>query len=995
MNKIIEQIEKIKQINLNNNLVIFVGAGVSRNSGVCSWWELIRDIADIIGENKCPSCIIKDEICKRCGEQIELCNLDENGCKLKYNFSAEDFLRIPQHFYESLGDSEEEKMSYYQFLKDKFCSNEYETNIIDEIIVKLQPEHIITTNYDHLLESVKDPSISKYAVITKDEDILSKKGRNYIIKMHGDIDDIKDIVLKEEDYLNYSQKHIIIETFIKSLLIDKTFLFVGYSLNDNNLKLIMSYIDFFVKEKKVKNRQPHYLVVDQIKDCKYEVLYWENKGVELVDLSKITDYMIENSNCAEINNSIGKKLYTFLNYLNNESLAYTNDELQIMNIALQKLNEGVSNFKYISYKMIMETFHFKSVYGMKTQFMIFTDEKEYNNFKILVRNNELCGLLMKAGILGVSLKSGNESDQILFKEEILENDILYELSLHNKYHEIMERIEKEPISNVKAYYYSLIKYTDGLLKIMNDLKEKYGNFDYRNLSNQKCYELAIYEFNNTCVRSLSYWKSDPDIYKKLNLLLDTAAAQYSKAYITLKEITNKNADIQEMNDILLNHEEYYMRKSDMFKSGGTIYGDLYKIRQIAYDYYLFYKKNHLMLDWFNNVTKMVMPYIKAIFCTYYPDEFQADKHGLFSRTYVEPYPIELVDIDMMIKHVKLKDLKRIVSHYKVESIKLFDEIDISLLFEDFCLSMKEYWNVRMIDQLESFSFLLSLCKLNKEQNTKIVKAFITLLTPSKKEGVRAITNNIEALCIYVEKHFDETIKDYIVLLDLLVNSDILLETTANLTKYPNLINVLSKIADKRIYIHCCKELDKMKDNPRNKTFFVFITRKILLKYDESKWSYWIKNNLKNNWNKEIFQFLYEKILTFDDKIKVYYKNEMEAYAKNNQTYIQTYPDHKTETINDLIILLLLGCVDEDNFGFMKKFTYMSDYLEFIFEPKTFDYKKVKISDMMWCNFINNKKYRKQILEHKNEFWNKEEEKRIEQGFGSSFENRIAYKYLFD
>ena len=39
-------------------------------------------------------------------------------------------------------------------------------------------------------------------------------------------------------------------------------------------------------------------------------------------------------------------------------------------------------------------------------------------------------------------------------------------------------------------------------------------------------------------------------------------------------------------------------------------------------------------------------------------------------------------------------------------IKLSDKFDISLLFEDFCLSMKEYWDFRMIEQLESFSFLL-------------------------------------------------------------------------------------------------------------------------------------------------------------------------------------------------------------------------------------------------------------------------------------------------
>lgn len=146
---------------------------------------------------------------------------------MKYKFSSEDFLRIPQHFYESCGDTEDEKKIYYDFLRDKFCSKEYESNIIHEIIVKLQPEHIITTNYDHLLENVNDPRISKYAIITKDNDILSQKGRNYIIKMHGDIDEIENIVLKEDDYLNYSQKHIIIETFIKSLLIDKTFLFVG------------------------------------------------------------------------------------------------------------------------------------------------------------------------------------------------------------------------------------------------------------------------------------------------------------------------------------------------------------------------------------------------------------------------------------------------------------------------------------------------------------------------------------------------------------------------------------------------------------------------------------------------------------------------------------------------------------------------------------------------------------------------------------------------
>ena len=991
MNRIVKQIEKIKQINSNGNLVIFVGAGVSKNSGICSWWELVKEIADKIGENKCSSCEIKDLVCGECGEQIKLCGTAESDCKLKYNFSAEDFLRIPQHFYESF--DENDKISYFDFLKEKFCSVKYETNIIDEIIVKLQPDYIITTNYDHLLENVKDPRVSKYAVIKKDDDILSKKGRNYIIKMHGDIDDIENIVLKEDDYLNYSQKHIMIEIFIKSLLIDKTFVFVGYSLNDNNLKLIMSYIDFFVKEKRIKNRQPHYLVVDKIKDGEHDIPYWENKGVELVDLSQISDYMIENSKCTSISNDVGKKLYTFLYYLNKEGLSYTNDKIQELNGRLIKFTQDNSCFNYISYKTILEIFNFKSLYGIKTPVLIFSDKEEYDNLKILLGNKELRNLLIKAGINGIQLESRTNRDNVHFEEESKESDSLFELSINNKYHEIMEKIEKESSSSIKAYYYFLIKDTEELSPIMNDLKEEYEFLDYQDLSNHKCYNLAIYEFNKTCMRSLSYLSNEKDDIDKLNLLLQQAAARYSSAYNTIKDIVNKKAEILEMNDILLKHEEYYMKKASMSKMGGTIYGELFQIRQIAYDYYLFYKKNHLMLDWFVNVKRMVMPYIKAIFCTYYPDEFQGDFRGGFMRTRVSAYPIELLDVDMMVKHIKQKELKSIASHYKVESIELSDKFDISLLFENFCLSMKEYWNLRMIDQLESFSYLLSLCKLSYEQNVRIVRAFLLLLTPAENENICAITNNIYALLIYVERHFDESIKEYSDLLELLINSDILLEERSH-NVYSELMKIFSELADKNIYKNCCKEFDNIKNNNRQKTLWVFIHRRVLLKYDESKWKNFIEENLNENWEQEIFQLLYEEILPFNDKIKEYYVSKLNKYASSNKG-IHSYPDYKAEAINHLVLYILLGIVNKDDIEFMRAYSNMSDYLKFIFNPESFDYRNIKISDFIWCNFLNNNHYRERILEHKSEFWNKEEEKRIELGFGSSFENRVAYKYLFN
>ena len=556
MNKIIEQIEKIKQINSNENLVIFVGAGVSKNSGVCSWWELVKEIADKIGENKCTSCEIKDLLCGECGEQIEMCSINGYNCKLKYDFSAEDFLRIPQHFYESFGDTEEEKKTYYDFLKEKFCSDEYETNIIDEIIVKLQPEHIITTNYDHLLENVNDPRVSKYAIITKDNDILSKKGRNYIIKMHGDIDDIQNIVLKEDDYLNYSQNHIIIETFIKSLLIDKTFLFVGYSLNDNNLKLIMSYIDFFVKEKRVENRQPHYLVVDKIKDCAHDISYWKNKGVELVDLSQISDYMIDNSNCENISNDIGKKLYAFLYYLNNEGLAYKT--------FIIKLNEQWTDF--FSYIAVNKILPLKQIRGFSLDSLCLLDENKIQDINVEgcltdyisnqsdylnIQNPDVAKIISQFCILGVKLKKIEidtaNKDLIV---GVYENN-LYELTFENIKLMIKSMYGEYDSYNIEHRNYTVIqgKSESPLAKYIAENINRYANEYLKNCNGyiEDSEDVAIKFINDENVLG--------DIQEKYVNVLKTVISDIS--VIQNKKLWNEMLDKRIIKKTVPNIIHYY------------------------------------------------------------------------------------------------------------------------------------------------------------------------------------------------------------------------------------------------------------------------------------------------------------------------------------------------------------------------------------------------------------------------------------------------------
>ena len=95
-------------------------------------------------------------------------------------------------------------------------------------------------------------------------------------------------------------------------------------------------------------------------------------------------------------------------------------------------------------------------------------------------------------------------------------------------------------------------------------------------------------------------------------------------------------------------------------------------------------------------------------------------------------------------------------------------------------------------------------------------------------------------------------------------------------------------------------------------------------------------------------------------------------------------------------MLLVGHIPNlEDIEFLRQYTEQSDYLDFLFNADTFNYSKIKSADYMWCNFINNDDFRKRILQHKAEFWSEDDEKRIKLGFGSDFENRVAYKYLFN
>ena len=77
-------------------------------------------------------------------------------------------------------------------------------NAIHNAILDLKPCHIITTNYDDLIEQACKERFELYQAVSSDEDMTSIPNTHIIVKMHGDYCK-GNIVLAEEDYDDYSR----------------------------------------------------------------------------------------------------------------------------------------------------------------------------------------------------------------------------------------------------------------------------------------------------------------------------------------------------------------------------------------------------------------------------------------------------------------------------------------------------------------------------------------------------------------------------------------------------------------------------------------------------------------------------------------------------------------------------------------------------------------------------------------------------------------------
>lgn len=214
VNEILKDIDRWRK---NNKLSVFVGAGVSRLSGLPTWSDLIK-------------LMLK-----------EMPDLKYEEDKL----SSDDYLKIAQIYFNTYGEEKYKDKVKGSFKED--CT----PNKIHDMIYALHPNHILTTNYDNLLEQEAVKVGRNFSVINADNAVSSAPSSSYIIKVHGDFSS-SNFVLKEQDYLDYEQNYKLIDKLVKTIFSTNLVIFIGYSLQDYNIKLILNWVknvqaDSFIK----------------------------------------------------------------------------------------------------------------------------------------------------------------------------------------------------------------------------------------------------------------------------------------------------------------------------------------------------------------------------------------------------------------------------------------------------------------------------------------------------------------------------------------------------------------------------------------------------------------------------------------------------------------------------------------------------------------------------------------------------------------------------
>ncbi|HWT30642.1 MAG TPA: SIR2 family protein [Propylenella sp.] len=202
-------IEELAAAIKQRQAILFAGAGLSMSVGLPSWRELIDHMIRELGLDSDNSL----------------------GRDFSYQTLAE-YYRISQG---SIGP-----LRSWMDRKWSVSEERVRESKVHDLIVELDFPLIYTTNYDNNLEVAFKLHGRDYTKVANARDLAKlPEGVTQIVKFHGDFDDDQSLVIAETDYFDRLAFNSPLDIKFRADALGRTLLFIGYSMSDLNIRLLL------------------------------------------------------------------------------------------------------------------------------------------------------------------------------------------------------------------------------------------------------------------------------------------------------------------------------------------------------------------------------------------------------------------------------------------------------------------------------------------------------------------------------------------------------------------------------------------------------------------------------------------------------------------------------------------------------------------------------------------------------------------------------------
>lgn len=172
---------------------------------------------------------------------------------------------------------------FSNYLRDTFVQPRFSPSDLHKIVLDIDPKIVITTNYDEIYDHycISGHADSGYNICRYYDRFAVENIRSRIrlvIKAHGCVSDATKIVLSRSSYYRAKRDYPGFYQLLDALFLTHTLLFVGASLTDPDIQLVLENANL-----SVPSAHPHYALVEKTRHQSIKDAIKKTHNVELIE----------------------------------------------------------------------------------------------------------------------------------------------------------------------------------------------------------------------------------------------------------------------------------------------------------------------------------------------------------------------------------------------------------------------------------------------------------------------------------------------------------------------------------------------------------------------------------------------------------------------------------------------------------------------------------------------------------------------------------------